>query len=129
MYHAERDQPCVLGLKCGEAPFTHESGAHSHIKMHPVLDDLAIKQFQVTFDCAEPERLARFWCEVLGYVVPPPPEVSPRGTTSSARSRLRSGIHGSPPGAGRGKPQPRNAAGLIGVMSHAGPSGMPSDLW
>ena len=34
----------------------------------------SIKQFQVTFDCAEPERLARFWCEVLGYVVPPPPE-------------------------------------------------------
>ncbi|MGW4438656.1 VOC family protein [Streptomyces sp. NPDC004596] len=34
----------------------------------------AIKQFQVTFDCAEPERVARFWCEVLGYAVPPPPE-------------------------------------------------------
>ncbi|MEU6555889.1 VOC family protein [Streptomyces sp. NPDC046915] len=34
----------------------------------------SIKQFQVTFDCAEPERVARFWCEVLGYVVPPPPE-------------------------------------------------------
>ena len=34
----------------------------------------AIKKFQVTFDCGEPERLARFWCEVLGYVVPPPPE-------------------------------------------------------
>ncbi|MET9689505.1 VOC family protein [Streptomyces sp. NPDC006514] len=34
----------------------------------------SIKKFQVTFDCAEPERLARFWCEVLGYVVPPPPE-------------------------------------------------------
>ncbi|MEV5732628.1 VOC family protein [Streptomyces sp. NPDC052292] len=33
-----------------------------------------IRQFQVTFDCAEPERVARFWCEVLGYVVPPPPE-------------------------------------------------------
>ncbi|MFB7085862.1 VOC family protein [Streptomyces sp. NPDC056296] len=33
-----------------------------------------IKKFQVTFDCAEPERLARFWCEVLGYVVPPPSE-------------------------------------------------------
>jgi catechol 2,3-dioxygenase-like lactoylglutathione lyase family enzyme len=33
----------------------------------------AIKEFQVTFDCADPERLARFWCEVLGYVVPPPP--------------------------------------------------------
>ncbi|MGX5210823.1 VOC family protein [Streptomyces violaceus] len=34
----------------------------------------SIKQVQVTFDCAEPERVARFWCEVLGYVVPPPPE-------------------------------------------------------
>ncbi len=34
----------------------------------------AVKQFQVTFDCAEPERVARFWCEILGYVVPPPPE-------------------------------------------------------
>ncbi|MDH6546606.1 VOC family protein [Streptomyces sp. SAI-041] len=31
-----------------------------------------IKQFQVTFDSAEPERVARFWCEVLGYVMPPP---------------------------------------------------------
>ncbi|MGX2992980.1 VOC family protein [Streptomyces sp. JNUCC 64] len=27
----------------------------------------AIKQFQVTFDCAEPERVGRFWCEALGY--------------------------------------------------------------
>jgi len=34
----------------------------------------SVKHVQVTFDCAEPERLARFWCEVLGYVVPPPPE-------------------------------------------------------
>lgn len=32
-----------------------------------------LRQVQVTFDCAEPERVARFWCEVLGYVVPPPP--------------------------------------------------------
>jgi hypothetical protein len=31
----------------------------------------SVKQFQVTFDCAEPERVARFWCEVLGYVVLP----------------------------------------------------------
>ena len=30
----------------------------------------SVKQVQVTFDCAEPERVARFWCEVLGYVVP-----------------------------------------------------------
>ena len=36
----------------------------------------SVKQVQVTFDCAEPERVARFWCEVLGYVVPPPPEGS-----------------------------------------------------
>ncbi|MBV9098585.1 MAG: VOC family protein [Frankiaceae bacterium] len=34
----------------------------------------AVKTVQVTFDCADPERVARFWCEVLGYVVPPPPE-------------------------------------------------------
>src|SRR6478752_8351406 len=33
-----------------------------------------VRQVQVTFDCAAPERVARFWCEVLGYVVPPPPE-------------------------------------------------------
>ena len=34
----------------------------------------SVRQIQVTSDCAEPERVARFWCEVLGYVVPPPPE-------------------------------------------------------
>jgi catechol 2,3-dioxygenase-like lactoylglutathione lyase family enzyme len=34
----------------------------------------SVRHFQVTFDCAHPERVARFWCEVLGYVVPPPPE-------------------------------------------------------
>jgi len=34
----------------------------------------SVKEVQVTFDCAEPGRVARFWCEVLGYVVPPPPE-------------------------------------------------------
>ncbi|MEU8333581.1 VOC family protein [Micromonospora sp. NPDC048839] len=34
----------------------------------------SIKKFQVTFDCKEPGRVARFWCEVLGYVLPPPPE-------------------------------------------------------
>jgi hypothetical protein len=33
-----------------------------------------VTTFQVTFDAAEPERVARFWCEVLGYVVPPPPD-------------------------------------------------------
>ncbi|HTW16494.1 MAG TPA: VOC family protein [Nocardioides sp.] len=34
----------------------------------------SVREFQVTFDCAEPERVARFWCDVLGYVVPPVPE-------------------------------------------------------
>jgi Glyoxalase-like domain len=33
-----------------------------------------VKQFQVTFDYANPERVARFWCEVLGYVLPLPPD-------------------------------------------------------
>ena len=40
----------------------------------------SVRQFQVTFDCAEPERVARFWCEVLGYVMPP----SPDGGSASA---------------------------------------------
>jgi len=35
---------------------------------------MLVRQVQVTFDCADPERVARFWCEVLGYVLPPPPE-------------------------------------------------------
>ncbi|SED22544.1 VOC family protein [Streptomyces sp. TLI_105] len=34
----------------------------------------SIKEFQVTIDCARPVRLAAFWCEVLGYVLPPAPE-------------------------------------------------------
>ena len=33
-----------------------------------------VRQVQVTFDCADPERVGLFWCDVLGYVVPPPPE-------------------------------------------------------
>jgi hypothetical protein len=28
---------------------------------------------QVTFDAHDPQRLGRFWCEVLGYVEQPPP--------------------------------------------------------
>jgi hypothetical protein len=33
-----------------------------------------IRKVQVTFDCADPGRVARFWCEVLGYVVSPQSE-------------------------------------------------------
>ena len=29
------------------------------------------REVQVTFDCAEPGRVAAFWCEVLGYVAQP----------------------------------------------------------
>ena len=31
------------------------------------------REIQVTFDCADPEALSRFWASVLGYVNPPPP--------------------------------------------------------
>jgi glyoxalase superfamily protein len=30
--------------------------------------------FQVTFDCADPGRLAQFWAIALGYILQPPPE-------------------------------------------------------
>ncbi len=30
--------------------------------------------FQVTFDCADPAALSRFWSALLGYVEQPPPE-------------------------------------------------------
>jgi hypothetical protein len=29
---------------------------------------------QITFDCADPGRLAAFWASALGYVIQPPPE-------------------------------------------------------
>ncbi len=29
---------------------------------------------QVTFDCADPDKLARFWAEALDYVLQPPPD-------------------------------------------------------
>jgi hypothetical protein len=31
-------------------------------------------RFQVVVDCADPERLARFWAEALGYVLEPIPD-------------------------------------------------------
>jgi catechol 2,3-dioxygenase-like lactoylglutathione lyase family enzyme len=33
-----------------------------------------IRQIQVTFDCADPATLSRFWAEVLGYRLDDPPE-------------------------------------------------------
>ncbi len=35
------------------------------------------KEFQVTYDCADPGAQAAFWAEVLGYRVQPPPEGFP----------------------------------------------------
>jgi hypothetical protein len=32
------------------------------------------KTVQVAIDCADPAALSRFWAEVLGYVLNPPPE-------------------------------------------------------
>ncbi|WP_371725691.1 VOC family protein [Mycobacterium sp. DBP42] len=52
-------------------------GTPSEAQIHPLRGYgrimAAVRQFQVTLDCADPERLARFWCAVLGYVIPPPP--------------------------------------------------------
>ncbi len=31
-------------------------------------------QFQVTIDCADPDRLARFWVDALQYAIPDPPD-------------------------------------------------------
>jgi Glyoxalase-like domain len=31
-------------------------------------------RFQICVDCADPDRLARFWASALGYVLEPPPD-------------------------------------------------------
>lgn len=33
-----------------------------------------VRDWQVTFDAADPAALSRFWCSVLGYELDPPPE-------------------------------------------------------
>lgn len=33
-----------------------------------------VKQVQITFDCADPQAVARFWSAALGYVFVPPPD-------------------------------------------------------
>lgn len=40
------------------------------------------REFQVTIDCADPDALARFWADVLGYRLQPPP--APFGTWEEA---------------------------------------------
>ena len=34
---------------------------------------MTVREIQVSVDCADPRALSLFWCEVLGYVLPPPP--------------------------------------------------------
>lgn len=35
---------------------------------------MTTREVQITFDCADPEVLATFWADVLGYQLQPPPE-------------------------------------------------------
>jgi hypothetical protein len=38
------------------------------------LHNVGMLRFQLVIDCADPDKLARFWAEALGYVLEPPPE-------------------------------------------------------
>ena len=33
---------------------------------------MTVREVQVTFDCADPRALSLFWCDMLGYDLPPP---------------------------------------------------------
>ncbi|MBA2557596.1 MAG: VOC family protein [Chloroflexi bacterium] len=33
-----------------------------------------VTSFQVTFDCADPQRMMEFWAPALGYTIPGPPD-------------------------------------------------------
>ena len=67
--------PSVNGPRAGHPPMAGETAPRAGMAGPRLYGGpmASVKQFQVTFDCAEPERVARFWCAVLGYVVPPPP--------------------------------------------------------
>ncbi|MGI8518763.1 MAG: VOC family protein [Acidimicrobiia bacterium] len=41
---------------------------------------------QVVFACLDPNRLAEFWAEALGYIVQPPPEGFERPTDRRRRA-------------------------------------------
>ncbi len=58
------DRPAPIGLPTHVTRDpTRASTAGSRLYGGPMA---SVKQIQVTFDCAEPERVARCWCEVLG---------------------------------------------------------------
>jgi hypothetical protein len=56
--------------------------ADAHVEVNPVLGGLGlghrarpmVVRFQVSFDAADPQRLAAFWQQALGYQQQPPPE-------------------------------------------------------
>jgi glyoxalase superfamily protein len=39
----------------------------------PTLEAMMAAGFMLVIDCADPDRLARFWAAALGYVIEPPP--------------------------------------------------------
>ena len=49
------------------------SGATSTTRQ-PMSPRPAVRTVQITFDCADPDQLAQFWCAALGYVMDPPPD-------------------------------------------------------
>jgi len=48
-------------------------GAESQIGRATGQEEIVAIGIQVTFDCADPDRLARFWAEALDYAFPDPP--------------------------------------------------------
>lgn len=58
-----RDRPVGRGVRGPPGPEAPYGGVMA-----------SVRQVQVTFDCTQPQQVGRFWCEVLGYVEPTPPE-------------------------------------------------------
>jgi hypothetical protein len=68
---------------------------------------MTTRAVQITFDCADPAKLAAFWAEALGYVVQPPPA----GFTSWDEALSAMGI----------PPENRNDASAVVDPTGAGP--------
>jgi Glyoxalase-like domain len=69
-------QPSINPARAGHEPrsrgtATRAAMAGSRLYGGPMA---SVKQIQVTFDCVEPQRVARFWCEVAGVRRTVPPE-------------------------------------------------------
>ncbi|MBO1754468.1 VOC family protein [Allobranchiibius sp. CTAmp26] len=64
-------------------------------------------EIQITYDCADPDRLARFWAAMLGYQLQPPP----KGFESWDEALASFGV----------PPQERNDRSAILPLDGAGP--------